>query len=475
MRQNPLKTIYTTVKPVKHVVDSVLSQMPDSIRFGRGYARTHDFLVKSEQWSAEDIIRYQSDRIRRIVDHAIATVPFYQRWSVQHGVRLGSIRAPHQLKSLPYVCKDQMRDDTEEFVSSIYDTRGMTPSTTGGSSGIPLRFYRLNEYSAVEWAFVTNLWSRVGYTNADWRVLLRGPVVETSSAGRHWEFRKRSRELILSTFHMTEENLFEYYTLVKQTGFRFIHCHTSSGFILAEFMKRNNLVCPLKAVLCTSESIYPFQRTLMEEVFRCRVYSFYGNSEQAVLAGECEKSTSYHIQPEYGYVEIINDQGKEATMEGEIGEIVATGFINEVMPFIRYRTGDYAQISVRKCECGRNHRLISRIEGREYEYVVTADDRVISLTSLIYGQHFAAFSRMRKMQLYQERKGELEIRIEKGPDFVDADVREIEDGIMKCVLHDMQIHFAFPEQIPLTARGKHHFLVQKVPIDLLRSIAAEKK
>lgn len=281
---------------------------------------------------------------------------------------------------------------------------------------------------------------------------------------------RKTRELFFSTFHMTDENMFAYYRLIQKTGFSFVHGHPSSVFIFADFLKRHGLSCPVKAVLATSEALFPFQVRRMEEVFRCRVFSFYGQSEQVALAAQCESSSDFHVHPLYGFTEILNAHGEEVTREGEKGEIVSTGFTNEVMPFIRYRTGDMVTMSFKKCSCGRNNRIIKRIEGRSYDYIVTGDGRVVSLTSLIFGQHLESLSKTKKIQIYQERMGAIEVRIEKSGIFQQSDEEEIRQRIAECVLHDLNVTFAYPESIPLSHRGKHAMLVQKIPMDLLKNI-----
>lgn len=77
------------------------------------------------------------------------------------------------------------------------------------------------------------------------------------------------------------------------------------------------------------------------------------------------------------------------------------------MPFIRYKTGDIGVRTKKRCNCGRNYPLLSRIEGREQEYILTKDDKIVSLTGLIFGLHFSAFEKIKQMQLVQEKKDQL--------------------------------------------------------------------
>jgi len=109
---------------------------------------------------------------------------------------------------------------------------------------------------------------------------------------------------------------------------------------------------------------HEFHVGTLEEVFRARVRIHYGHIESCAFFSNCEKSTLYHDQMEYGYTEFRKRDGTPAE-EGESGEIIATGFDNRTMPLIRFRTRDWAERGVGKCDCGRNYPLVKRIEGRD--------------------------------------------------------------------------------------------------------------
>jgi phenylacetate-CoA ligase len=449
---------------VKRVIDPLYGSMPDRIRFGQRYSKTLNLLKQSDRWDESRINDYQIEKLRHLLRHATETVPFYRKVVNEFGIDTNNIRYLEDIKRFPIINKNTIRGHIDDFLSKKYCKNLLVRGTTGGSSGEPLHFYRTYDHSRIEWAFIVNLWGRIGFSTKDWRIVLRGPIVGDASKGVYWHWNFKQKEIILSTYHMTEENMFNYYQIIQRGKFSFLHCHPSSAYIFAKYMKKEKLSYKLKGVLTSSESLYPFQRSLMEDVFQCRVYSLYGQSEQVSLAGECENAEIYHIQPEYGVTEILNSDGQDVNKDNEVGEIIGTGFVNDAMPFIRYRTGDLAVISAHRCSCGRNHRIIKRIEGRNYEYIITKDGRIISLTGLIFGQHFSAFSRIKKMQVHQREKGKIQILIIKGDSFSIADENEIRCQIMNCVRHGLELDFQYPEEIPLTASGKHKFMIQELKI-----------
>ena len=54
------------------------------------------------------------------------------------------------------------------------------------------------------------------------------------------------------------------------------------------------------------------------------------------------------------------------------------------MPIIRYRTGDMAQLGTENCLCGRGLPLLKKVEGRQTDFIVTPDKRVIHALAVIY-------------------------------------------------------------------------------------------
>jgi len=357
--------------------------------------------------------------------------------------------------------KAEIRANVKDFVSNAFPSGALHEATTGGSSGEPFHFYSIKDTRRVEWAFVHHLWSRVGFSPSDWRVVLRGTHI---AHGLRWQAVPKTREFVLSSHHMDEATMRQYHDLIRSHGFKFLYCYPSAGYLFAAFLLREGLRLPLKAVLATSEQLHAFQRKAMEEAFQCRVFSFYGQSERVCIAGECECSESYHVQPQYGITELLDSDGNEVSAPGQIGEIVATGFFNDAMPFIRYRTGDHALLSTSPCRCGRHYMLLERIVGRSYEYVVTRQQTLVSLTALIPARHFSAYRRLRKMQVLQDRIGEIEVLIVRGPDYTQDDENEILKGIQVCVPDGLTVHIRYVEDIAPTARGKHTFMIQRLSL-----------
>jgi len=452
--------------PAKQGLKYIYSAIPARFRYGKVFWDTYNFLQESQWWSRKKLEEYQMQQLSRLLRHAYENVPYYRRVFDERGLKPNVIQDFNDLRKLPYLTKGIIRENLRDLVARNYPRSKLEYVTTGGSTGIPLGFYWKRDVTDLkEWAFVITLWSRVGFELGNRCVVLRGNVVRSVNKGKFWEYDPLKKDLIISSYHMTDELLPNYIVKIREFRPDFIQAYPSAITILARFMKDNDIkpFPTVKAVLCTSENLYSWQRELLEEVMKCRVWSFYGHAERAALAGECEVSTYYHIQPEYGIVELINKDGNPLTNEDELGEIVATGFNNSAMPFIRYRTMDLAVPANSRCSCGRNYSLMKRIEGRVQELIMSKDGRLIPHVSWI---HEAAWKGIKQIQFVQQKQGEIIFQVVKN---TSKSERQIERHILRLYGPKFEglceVSLRFVDYIPCTKSGKFRFLVQKLPID----------
>lgn len=439
----------------------IISLLPYSF----GFLKQYLFLKKSQTWSKEKLEQYQTQKLRELINHAYQNVPYYRRIFDERNLNPEDIKNASDLKKLPLLTKDIIRENFQDFIATNYSQDQREYVTTGGSSGIPLGFYYEKGVSRMtELAFMKTQWDRVGYHFFDKCVILRGNVVSTASEGKFWEKLLFGRWLVLSSYHMTDENLSQYVEAIRAFNPKFIQAYPSAITLLAKYMEKNKIppYSGLKAILCGSENIYSWQRELIEKVFACRIYSWYGNSEQTVLAGECEVSAEYHIFPEYGIVELLDTNGNFIEKSHQPGEIVTTSLTNFVFPFIRYQTMDIGTYSDKKCSCGRNYHLFNSIHGRDQEFIITRTGRYISMVAL--NMHSDVFDNVRQFQFYQDTAGEVIMYIVKNTQYTEKDTEYIRNELFKKLGYDITLTISFVPEIKQNASGKCRFLVQKLPI-----------
>jgi phenylacetate-CoA ligase len=210
--------------------------------------------------------------------------------------------------------------------------------------------------------------------------------------------------------------------------------------------------------------LYPFQKETIERVFGCRVFSHYGHYEMAALAGFCEHNDFYHVLPQYGFVELIDKNEKKITESGQTGEIVATSFIMEKTPFIRYKTGDLAVLKGNEClDCGRPYQVWEKVIGRRQEMIVSANGRLISMTML--NMHDDIYQHLRQYQFVQNEKGKVILKVIPQKTYTFEEGVNIKERLKIKLGDDIELEIQTVSEIEFTKRGKHKALIQNIKMD----------
>ena len=431
---------------------------------GKTYRKTVRFLRKSQWWSEDQHRFHQKAEIQRLLHHAYRHTKYYKELLDKLHCKPEQFVPLQNFRELPFLTKEILRNRLNDLIADNLTKNEIKLGTSGGSTGNPVEFYeRKTERKNIERAYIELMWARVGYNPRHRVATLRGHILPRRTDGYHWRFNPKVNELILSSYHITEETAPLYAELINRYRVKYFVGYPSAIYQLCSFLDGTPIRFPsLKGILCASEKLYDWQREIVSKVFECRVFSHYGLSERAVLGGECEYSEKIHLFPEYGYTELIDQRGDSITKPGILGEIIATGFTNYATPFIRYRTGDMGIWSDEVCACGRRYPILSNVEGRSHDLVETKDRRWITLTALIFAQHFHAFSRIEKLQLTQTHTGKLLLKIVKGTKYSYEDENELANKILTAADGQLELSFQYVDVISTTARGKHVFLVQKL-------------
>jgi len=422
------------------------------------FKKTYEFAKKIERWPSDQIQTYQWHQLTELLQHAYEHIPYYTNLFTTQGMTPHDVTSFQDFQQFPLLGKETIQDHADEFKATNYPRSAFEETNTGGSTGFSLRFsIEKGVWFAKHLAYLALLLNRSGCDVMDNSVQLIGRE-------KPWEYRPLSRTLVLSSYQMTEQNLPIYIKKILQLHPRYFIGYPSAMTMLATYMKQHALELKgLKAIFSFGETIYDWQREYLESFFHCRVHSQYGHREQCVLAGTCEQANTYHIFPDYGYVELIDRNGRPVTKEGGIGEIVATGFHTGIFPFIRYKTGDIAVYTAQECECGRQVPLLKSVEGRIQDFMVSKTNRLVPLMGVLQLISRSS-SHMKEYQLYQDHEGELILRIVKKEGFSENDVHQIKENIHTRLRDEFSLSIEYQESVPRTIRGKYQFFVQKLPI-----------
>lgn len=424
------------------------------------YNSWRGFLKESEDWDKDRIEKYQLKEIKRIVDYSYRNCSGYRKLYDGAGVSPDDIKSIDDFKRIPFVQKEMFRDNLDDFSVRI---KNRTYVTTGGSTGIPIGMYRDPLAFPKELASKAHQYYRVGWKEGDRQFVFRGLKIDTND---HMIFIPEFNELRCFSYHLTPEWMEVYLKKAWEYKPEWIRCYPSTCYIFAKFLKDTGQSFPkIKGILCASENLYDFQKDLLKEVFKCRIFSHYGHYEQAVLAGFCEYEDTYHVLPQYGYAELLDKECNTVTTPGEIGEIVATSFIMYATPFIRYRTQDLAVFKSFACSsCGRPYQIWERIEGRAQEFFVTGAGRYVSASSVLAAIHDDTYDHFKQFQFFQKKAGAIIFKFIPKTTCNQNIIEKVKIRLINRFENDFKIDMEPVKVIPVTGRGKQRILIQKLDI-----------
>ena len=120
-------------------------------------------------------------------------------------------------------------------------------------------------------------------------------------------------------------------------------------------IKPENLV----DIRCRGQSLDPQLRELAEKAWGISIIHEYFMEEIGLIAQQCPSHQRLHVNSEFVFVEVLDEQDKPCTA-GQTGRIVVTPIQNFQTPLIRYDTGNLAEVG-RPCDCGRTLPVLEQI------------------------------------------------------------------------------------------------------------------
>ena len=301
----------------------------------------------NDHLTEKEIRNIQDEKLQRLVQHCYKTVPYYTKLFDRLGIKPEQIRTREDLKVLPVLTKQIIRDNYNDLFSTSVDPKRLRNKSTGGSTGTPLKF--CTDYA--EWsswkASTLRAWEWYGLHLGDKIFSLGGNSINQKN--NIFSFKGLYDRIIMrnnkfSSADVSDECMQRHYNTLMKLKPSAIRGYGSALYILARYIEKNNLpVCPVKVVLTTGEVLVPDYRRKLQEVFKAPVYDAYGAGDGGILSHECPKHEGLHISEESCIIEITDEQGNPKP-DGITGQVCTTDLDNYAFPFLRYLVGDMAYI-----------------------------------------------------------------------------------------------------------------------------------
>ena len=425
-------------------------------RYGPEHKRVLARILESRTWPLDRIRAYEWEKTQAIVRYAYASVPHYRETWKAVGFHPDDLRSPGDFSQIPITEKQMVKDDPWRFVADRYreHRKGIFVGHTSGTTGKPLVLVKNQDAYQRTWAFQERQRTYWGIDRLRPRASVHNrPVVPVDrTRPPFWRYNAADRQWMFSNVHLHERYLDSYLDKLAQIGPEELLGFASTLNVLAEhaIARGDDRIRP-KVVVTFAETMYEHQREHLSEAFGCPIADQYGTSEVVVWAAQCREGT-YHVNHEFGLFETVEGS---TPVRGRPGEVVGTGFINEVQVLIRYRIGDVATLSDRSgdCACGWQTDHLDSIQGRVDDVLYSPEGSPVGRLDPIARN----LPGVRECQIVQDDRDHLTVNL-----VAQAEPNEESEKAVTTRLHAfftqaMRVDCVWMEEIPRTAAGKFRY------------------
>lgn len=385
---------------VQRRIDRYRAEMIFQARlFPRIYDTFQRYLRRPAE-TPESLRALQRRRLTRMLSHARARVPAYHRDKDADGERDPWL----ELAGLPPVTKAALRERLSDHCDDRIDPRRCRSVKTSGTTGEPLRIVHDVDHLCHAYALGLVRAHRDGLP-LDRRILY--PF--HTALDRWFEYTAPAYGLArIAEFGALGDEPYWTDVVARVRGYRphVVVGHPTRCLELADLLEGSGGLGfrPPRLVSTWGERLSPGGARRLADFFQAPIRDSYGMSEVGTIASQCERG-AYHIESERLWVEITGDTGAPAA-DGEIGEVVVTNLINRAMPLLRYRTGDLASFGAEPCPCGRPHRTLRLVEGREPGRLTLPGGVTVGIRAVALPLQALPLARY---QIVEHRPGEVEL------------------------------------------------------------------
>ena len=425
-------------------------------------------------WSPERIARRQRRRIRAIVAHAFASVPYYAQTMRELRLEPRDIRRAEDLSALPLIDSSTVRADERQFLSSRIPPERRRALHTSGSHG---------GHQGDVWWDTRSLLHKLAYLERDRAVMGRLigrafghrqlyllPHGAQGFLLRSWwnEWTLAPRRLATRVVEPAETPYEVLRDRIRAERPDVVYSYGSFGEHFARWLTAQDERLDAVRVWCYGgDGMTRPARALLEERTGAMVYSTYQASETGRLGFECEQRSGWHLNIDLCAVRLVDVNGTTVPAGSE-GEVVVSNLHNRATVLLNYRLGDRAILADAPCPCGRGLPVLRELLGRPTEVVQLADGREIS-GLIVVAQCMHAFEGTLRSQLVPDGPGRVRWRVVLAPGVdLDALTARVRDAVSASFGDTLTATIEPVAEIALTAQGK---LLRVAPVDGSATVA----
>jgi len=357
--------------------------IPFNKRYGEVFDNTSKFLDEVETWSYGKTKEYQFNSLKNVLINAKNNVPYYGKLFAEYEFN-PNIQSFEDMKKLPYLTKGVIMDNFNDLISKNFNGKKILFKTSG-STGKRLEFYGEDSMFKKEAAYISHSFkSHNSSLYKEWSVWIRrhSPKDKNDLIVRDYELKR----IYLSAFHLNDETINDYVRIINQSKTKTIVTYPSTAYWLSCLLEKNNLILDrITSIHGASEKCLPMWSEKIKSVFGFNLKMHYGQVEKVSFSYQSSFSENYHESLTYSFTEYDDSN-----------TIIGTSFMNNVMPFIRYKTNDVVELLETPDYSFSSPLIIKEIDGRVDDMIVSESNSKIPSVNF-----YTVMSKIKEIKMFQ--------------------------------------------------------------------------
>lgn len=324
-----------------HIQDGFrFKRIPFEYRYGDVYYERLDRLRHSK----ENVVNKISSNLKKILILSFDSIPYYKSMLMDIGVRsVAEIESYSNSElfsvynSIPVLNRKDVSKNPKKFISSYFKDEDLIEIKTSGSSGERLSVFINDSVYKREAAHITRSMELSGINPYDSPTIWLRRYNPKKTSDPLWYFDYELNRLYMSIYNISKDNFLDYCKRMEDTGSNSLISYPSGIFIFSELCEKTGYVPEwLEKAHFTSEKMNPIWMKKIKKILpNLNISSHYGQIEKSSLMFTTSYGR-YNFQNDFDYGIV----SAEKENDSRYCKLISTGFINPVMPLIKYDTGD---------------------------------------------------------------------------------------------------------------------------------------
>ncbi|HLP57713.1 MAG TPA: hypothetical protein VK186_02740 [Candidatus Deferrimicrobium sp.] len=342
-----------------------------------------EFFLQTPAWSKQELNRYRLSRLRSLLAHAYANCPYYRESFDRAGIAVNDVRSLGDLQYLPVLTREHIQNHLDTLLSANKKQYKCFPGSSSGTAGIPITYYHDGDGFGAGMAALY-----LSYYLSGWQFGNRSLHIWGNSASikqwhswgsrlKQWLFNQDNLDATLLNDRTHYPGIIDMINRFKPLS---IDGYTSSIYNLAQYIHETAAeIHRPNIVFTTAENLFPYQLEAIEKEL-APVSDIYGCGEINGIAVRPIHTNKYYIMEPHVIVET------ESYPDSGLHEIIVTDLDNRVMPYIRYKPGDFIDpIQANDVPGNIKYDFFTKVNGRCSDILELRNGRKIAAVTLVGG------------------------------------------------------------------------------------------